>query len=1113
MLYCSELQPYTMKHKTLLFAKWASCLLLGALLTGCPGTKKTVDPEALMQEGAASSHYQLDFSASQPKVIEAGGDSGIDGLQLESTSGLTFDADNLAHKFVAESGNSVLMLLDLRWPSMFQIAMEVNFDGLPTDATIFTATVNNKEFPFHVLESYDYTSHMVAVQIPESDTRRGQNTIEITQKVNVTEGQTAGASPYLETISLLPQKIISSGGSLNTTLYTQFGQTYLLGGTDVGAGYKWTRAYGLTPTMEMIPGPTLYYRKGDLLNVKMINLLNPDSSQALRDYQAITSRNLNPDETLAGDQVRGEVNIPHNLNNTNLHVHGLHVDPSKDDVTIVIVPEGADTTGYDAPHTHAPVDNDLGLLDSTSVSDQGIKQGKWLYSYKIPETHLPGTHWFHPHKHGSTSTQVENGLAGTMVIMEADTDAIVPHPGLPGVIGNDGFQVDYDLEEWLGAHDRVMAIQEITNFGLQPGGGNNKGLKIDSVAQSNDPTNQTNTIDLTVNGIDSLVLNIQPGQLERWRFVNAGTNHRAFSHLWLAKKTNETHKSVKAITNSQGTVTGYKTVETVVYEPANMYLVAVDGITLPAMDTVTADKPALLAPGNRSDFLVRFDTEGEYVLFKNYQPSNQNISIKQGGEIVYSYPDTAATTFPPAIIESQGKNNAFLFPQTGTTPTNYAGFTKNWRASKGSNPSVNNNKPVTPIIRVKEVNTDTMNYVELDFADSADFGTNSVGQFTPINFNDAGVTDAEILWVNVKKNPNKPVNSPLFPSNEWLSYIAPTTSTRAPAYVAPITNDDILQSRPVVFDVSGAAVKVDNDTTTSTINQFTLNGRFFELNDPIGNPKAPEKIATGYGQPKQFVSPTDQTNITQKLTFVDAVPIQWYSNEVGDEWFFTNPGYYQGIKKNGSGSSAYYSFDGQNRPTWKDVSGITGPAVINEKSYAYKQNKDSLPGLPMAKTAEEWVLINNSDVSHPFHIHINPFFIVEVGQLSYEQYKDASGATKYDWFMRAATADNEYGDWIKRDKKPATGAVPGSVYQGDINVPAIVGNWWDTIIIPSHGYVKVRYWFNVPFQTGKGTATGVTDNYNRTGIWVYHCHILRHEDRGMMMPVITMKNAMKEEDE
>ena len=180
-------------------------------------------------------------------------------------------------------------------------------------------------------------------------------------------------------------------------------------------------------------------------------------------------------------------------------------------------------------------------------------------------------------------------------------------------------------------------------------------------------------------------------------------------------------------------------------------------------------------------------------------------------------------------------------------------------------------------------------------------------------------------------------------------------------------------------------------------------------------------------------------------------------------------------------------------------------AVVNkgDSSKFYKEAEGALPSWPRAQSAEEYYLINNSDVGHPFHIHINPFFVVEAGQLSYET--DPS-TNKSDWFMRTHRAASEPALPQKSTSTPA-----GSTIAGDIGVQGIVGNWWDTIVIPPHGYVKVRYWINVPYQTGT-TASNiqVQDDYDRSGIWVYHCHILRHEDRGMMMPVIT--ETLKKQD-
>jgi len=95
-------------------------------------------------------------------------------------------------------------------------------------------------------------------------------------------------------------------------------------------------------------------------------------------------------------------------------------------------------------------------------------------------------------------------------------------------------------------------------------------------------------------------------------------------------------------------------------------------------------------------------------------------------------------------------------------------------------------------------------------------------------------------------------------------------------------------------------------------------------------------------------------------------------------------------------------------------------------------------------TMEEWTIVNKTTVPHPFHIHVNPFQIVE--------YFDPT--------------------------KPQT----------KLEGPYV---WQDTIEIPARdnasnkdGYVKMRSRF-----------------CDFTGKFVLHCHILGHEDRGMMQIV------------
>lgn len=87
---------------------------------------------------------------------------------------------------------------------------------------------------------------------------------------------------------------------------------------------------------------------------------------------------------------------------------------------------------------------------------------------------------------------------------------------------------------------------------------------------------------------------------------------------------------------------------------------------------------------------------------------------------------------------------------------------------------------------------------------------------------------------------------------------------------------------------------------------------------------------------------------------------------------------------------------------------------------------------------EEWTIENWAEQDHPYHVHVNPFQVVEV--------KGADGEIR--------------------------------------QIPEEERVWADTVNIPRQGYVKMRSRF-VDFR----------------GMFVLHCHILNHEDRGMMMNV------------
>jgi FtsP/CotA-like multicopper oxidase with cupredoxin domain len=122
-----------------------------------------------------------------------------------------------------------------------------------------------------------------------------------------------------------------------------------------------------------------------------------------------------------------------------------------------------------------------------------------------------------------------------------------------------------------------------------------------------------------------------------------------------------------------------------------------------------------------------------------------------------------------------------------------------------------------------------------------------------------------------------------------------------------------------------------------------------------------------------------------------------------------------------------------------DISGRHGIGVrffIDGKEYDH----DRIDQQVEAGTVEEWTVVNSDVFQHPFHIHVNPFRVV-----------DARGIPPNDtsWHLD----------------------------------PSV---WWDVFRLPPRGRVTLRMYFR-PDVVGKT---------------VYHCHILPHEDNGMMGNVL-----------
>lgn len=137
------------------------------------------------------------------------------------------------------------------------------------------------------------------------------------------------------------------------------------------------RAGSFTPENECAghaTGPTLVVTPGGTLNITIINMLDASRPQRA-EYSADNASRMPVNKIYA-------TNHWHHVNVTNLHTHGLHVDPKIDDPFRMIQPGG----------------------------------GVGHYSISIPQTHPTGMFWYHTHVHGASALHLMGGLFGAIFV-------------------------------------------------------------------------------------------------------------------------------------------------------------------------------------------------------------------------------------------------------------------------------------------------------------------------------------------------------------------------------------------------------------------------------------------------------------------------------------------------------------------------------------------------------------------------------------------------------------------------------------------------------------------------------------------------------------------------
>lgn len=272
------------------------------------------------------------------------------------------------------------------------------------------------------------------------------------------------------------------------------------------------------------PGPTLVTpaREGDAVRQVRIDLKNAFTDHDVRSFDG--------DPTCACTDAAGAECLPHghgacdtpdpdctcvdaegevcehmyDFNLTNLHAHGSHVRP------------GASAgKGCLADGEYACRDCDADACDGETLDDTcffaddvltQVHPGEGArYRWDLDEdgTHHAGLNWYHPHIHGTTAIQVASGAAGAWVI-RGDVDDV---PGLADArervvvfttppVGDNGFVA---LEDGQACTEDTLTFNDWSVLG-------------DTSAK------QLNLI----NGVQVPRMVTPPGQVERWRVLNAG---------------------------------------------------------------------------------------------------------------------------------------------------------------------------------------------------------------------------------------------------------------------------------------------------------------------------------------------------------------------------------------------------------------------------------------------------------------------------------------------------------------------------------------------------------------------------------------------------------------
>jgi FtsP/CotA-like multicopper oxidase with cupredoxin domain len=202
-----------------------------------------------------------------------------------------------------------------------------------------------------------------------------------------------------------------------------------------------------------------------------------------------------------------------------------------------------------------------------------------------------------------------------------------------------------------------------------------------------------------------------------------------------------------------------------------------------------------------------------------------------------------------------------------------------------------------------------------------------------------------------------------------------------------------------------------------------------------------------------------------------------------------------------------------------EVAGHTRTIVFETTAAASGKSQHTIDGVKFTEgkpleikplnTAEEWTVENKTVgtlIDHPFHIHVNPFQVTEVFDPNAPLLDSHGFPVGKEMLYVVSTTKPQLQPgqcWLNPNDqatwKPCNTSLRTTYPSQTTNI------WWDVFPIPSG--------ISAPADAGTVIIPGYFKMRSRfvdyRGSYVIHCHILAHEDRGMMMEVdLDVNNAV-----